>query len=192
MSRQPPANGPKNIWQNQKTEREDMSLEEIRRKVRQIQMRNRINLILGIAATIFFGWAVFQVDPAFMRVGFALLTLGALLMAITMSRAVSRTLAEDATAATSIAFYRARLLGFRSIRQVWGWPGTILFLSEVLVVTGGVLVESIIHHPPLRAVAPFFLILAMWAVSFAVIRRRQRQWVQRELRRLDVLEKESE
>jgi hypothetical protein len=77
MSRQPPANGPKNIWQNQKTKREHMSLEEIRRKVRRIQMRNRINLILGIAATIFFGWAVFQVDPAFMRVGFALLTLGA-------------------------------------------------------------------------------------------------------------------
>ena len=67
----------------------------------------------------------------------------------------------------------------------------MLMFGGTMILVSGVVIASLRHPAPLKAILPFCLILAAWGISYIVIGRRQRLWIKRELETLDLLEKEN-
>ena len=190
MNNQPPANDPKQAWQSQETEHATMSLHAIQKKVRKLQLRNRLSVLGGLVALFLFGRAFMQFQTLLGRIAWGLIILGTIHMMVVIFRVWSGTLAEDSALTTSIQFYRTRLNRWREFGRRSG-IGLASVLGGTLILVGGVAIESLRHPPSLTAILPFCLLLAAWGVSYIIIGRRQRRWIKHELETLEVLEKEN-
>jgi hypothetical protein len=190
MNNQPPTNDPKQAWQSQRPEHANMSLNEIQKKVRKVQLRNQLSVLSGLVALFFFGRAFMQSQMFFWRIAWGMVILGTLHMMVVLGKTWSGALKRDAALKTSVQFYRSRLNRWREFRRRSG-VGLVLMLSGTMILVGGVAIESLRQPAPPKAILPFCLILAAWGVSYIIIGRRQRRWIKRELETLELLEKEN-
>ena len=197
MPNELPGNDPKKIWQNQPTERIKMSLDEIRRKAQKLYAKARMAAIAWIAIGIFlsvaFGRASAGAREMLPRIGWGVLSLWGLYGAWQAYRWIwPGRLAPGATLSTSLDFYRKELERQRDYgRQIWRRSGlAAAFLGVGLVVAPGMI--QVVKTPRLLPnVAPFFVLLIVWLVSFLVLRKRNQQNLQREIDELNALEKEN-
>ena len=76
-------------------------------------------------------------------------------------------------------------------RQIWRRSGlAVAFLGLALVVAPGLI--AVVKTPRLLPnAAPFLVLLAVWLVSFLVLRARNQQYLQREIDELNALEREN-
>jgi purine-cytosine permease-like protein len=197
MPNELPGNDPRKIWQDQPTERIKMSLDDIRRKAQKLHAKARMAAIAWIGIGIFLS-AAFGLNSAHARemlprVGWGVLSLWGLYGAWQAYQWIwPGRLAADATLATSLDFYRKELERQRDYgRQIWRRSGVAAaFLGAALVVAPGMI--QVVKTPALLPnVAPFFVLLFVWLVSFLVLRARKQQKLQQEIDELNAMEREN-
>jgi hypothetical protein len=145
MTNKPPGSDIRNLWQTQPTEPLTMSIQQIRHKAekfeRNINFRNVVETIAAVCAMACAGWLAVVLDNTIVRIGLALIVVGALYMVRQLHRHGSAgTLSTDATALASMEFYQAELIRQRDLlRRVWSWylgpllPGAALLYLGVLM-----------------------------------------------------------
>jgi purine-cytosine permease-like protein len=129
----------RNVWQSQKAEDLQLSLEEIRKKARkfhgQIGRRNLREYIAVVVVVLGYGFYVFHYHDFLMRLGSILTITGALYVAYQLHRKGSaKTLPEDCGFECCVDFHRRELERQRdALRSVWWWylgplvPGLAVF-----------------------------------------------------------------
>lgn len=202
MSNQPPANDPRNIWQNQSWEQTNMSLQDLRERLRQLQAKSRREGIretaIGLAVLAVFSVVFARADAPLERFAFGLFISGTLAAFLphTVQAWKNRrrgNLAPEMALTTCIQFYR-RLLEPRRTYEKWTAVCLLLvFFGMMLILLP--MVSNQIENPAsqvsVRSILPFSIILALWGLTFILMRRRHQRWLRRELEILSALEKEN-
>jgi len=122
-----PPSDMKNVWQNQKTEGIQMSVDEIRRRAgkfhRKIFWRNAREYVAALAVTLFFGYEFWRAHDLLTHVGLALMIGGLVYMNWHLyKRGSSRSLPADLGLASNLEFHRRELERQRDlIGSVWSW-----------------------------------------------------------------------
>ena len=115
------------LWQGQAAEGRAMSLDELRRRSRQLERiiarRNRRESIAGVVVIIVFGWIAWYSRGPLVRVGAALAMAGAGFIIYYLRRwAAARSLPADLALTSSLQFHRCELERQRDLlRSVWTW-----------------------------------------------------------------------
>jgi hypothetical protein len=185
---------PQKIWQEQPTEATKMSLEEIRRKARKFQNKARLTalaaIVIGLILCGVFAGTFAKAQFLVLRIGWGVLSLWGFYGAYQAYKWIwPGSLAQDATLATSLDFYRRELERRRDYgRQIWSRSGLWLcFIGLALVVIPALIASFRTPRLLLNAV-PFFVLLATWFVAFSYIRKRNQGNLQREIDELTALE----
>lgn len=188
-----PFNDPRKIWQDQPKETTPMSLNEIRHRVQELQAKSRWGaltwIVLGLALSVMFAGTAAKGPNGLPRLGWAILSIWGLWGAFQAYKWIwPRTLASDANWSTSADFYRRELERKRDYgRHIWIRSGLWLcFLGLALVVAPG-LIAAIQSPRLLLNMAPFFLLMAIWIISFFFLRKREREKLRREIDELERL-----
>jgi hypothetical protein len=194
MPNEPPAYDPRSIWQNQKTEPVNMSLQLIRRQARKFQTASRMRVLTlcAMALLLFVAgvWGLAKTHETVPRVGWGLLIAWALYVPYQAHKRIwPRKFAGDAPLTTCVQFYRTELMRRRDyLLHVWRW-----FLGPLFVGIGVIVVPAVIKalgNPQLLLkAAPFFTLLAIWLVIFFPLRRREQRELQEEIDELDAFQK---
>jgi hypothetical protein len=190
-----PLKDPKTIWQDQPTEPIKMSLNEIRRKAKALQMKGRLKvlaaMVIGLFLCVAFARMAAVVEDVVPRIGWGMLSLWGLYGAYAAYRWIwpSR-LAEDATLNTSLDFYRRELERRRDYeRHIWRSSGLPFCFAGLALAIVPELIPALKTPRLLLNAVPFFGLLAVWFVLFFYLRKRNRLKLQREIDELNALEK---
>lgn len=189
-----PPNDPRNIWQSQPTEPFHMPAEIIRKRAQRLITKAKWETLLwvtvGLVVSVAFGRNFARVSEVVPRLGWALLSLWGAYSAYQACRWIwPRCLAPDATVATTLSFYRSELERRRdhSLHD-WRRAGLpVAFFGMAMIAVPG-LVKAFDSPRLLLNVLPFFLLLAMWAITFLSTRKRRRQMLQEEIDEANALE----
>lgn len=174
-----------------------MSPDEIRRKAQKLHAKARMAAIawisIGIFLSVSFARSFASAQELLPRIGWGVLSLWGLYGAWQAYRWIwPGRLAADATFSTSLDSYRKEIERQRDYgRQIWRRSGlAVAFLGLALVVAPGLI--KVVETPRLLPnAAPFFVLLAVWLVSFLLLRKRNQQNLQREIDELKALEREN-
>ena len=190
MQNELPPQDPKTIWQNQRLEATQMSIDEIRSKARSFERKiRRRNLREYVAAAVIaagFGFFAWHFPLPVMRVGFIAVAVGALCFAYELHRrGSSQAEPKDLATTGSLDFYIRQLERQRNLLdQSWKWmiwliPGMIVLMAGAIVVT------------PIRKTAPFLVLAILWTATWLwiMLRRNKRKAssLQREIDELGAL-----
>ncbi len=187
---------PQKIWQEQPTEATKMSLEEIRRKAHQFHTRSKLKvlaaIVLGIVLCGVFAAVSAKAQYLVLRIGWGILSLWGVYGAWMAYKWVwPSNLAEDAALGTSLEFYRNELERRRDYtRHIWRNSALWLCFVGLAFLVLPVLGMALKNPRLLLNAIPFFVLLAAWFVAFVFLRRRDRQWLQREIDELRALQRE--
>jgi len=192
-----PMKDPQEIWQNQPTEPLKMSASDLRRKALVRQSRARLEalstIIIGIIPCVVFAWSFARAHEMLARMGWGLLSLCGIYAAYHAYKWIwPQSLPEEAPINTCLEFYRRELERRRDYVHRWWRSGLPFFLLLGMVMAGvGTGARNAPPHPLLNAL-PFFLILAIWAVAFLLMRKKLgRENLQQEIEELRAFERES-
>jgi hypothetical protein len=184
---EPPSDDPRLVWQEQRKEHPTMSLEDVRFRVHEAQLKIRRNLIvilitsvllLGVSAV-----ALIMIPRTSARIIAAGMIAATLFVAVLgYSRMWRRTTpAADATTRGCLQFYRKELEAqYRSVQFTWR-----LFL--ILAVFAFMTSNSVFRPNPTFPKAVVVVVLAL----SLIVRQREKQNVNRKLTALDEFEKET-
>jgi uncharacterized membrane protein len=190
-----PINDPQKIWQDQPTEAIKMSLDEIRRKVRKLQMKGRLAavawIVMGLALSVLFAHSAARPQEVVERIGLGMLSLWGLYGAYQGYRWIwPGTLAADAAMSASLGFYRKELERRHDYaRHVWRRAGLTFCFAGLALVILPALIGALRTPRLLVNAVPFFVLLAVWLVVFFSMRKRQQGQLQREIDELKALER---
>jgi hypothetical protein len=202
MSHQPLEGDPKNIWQNQKRESTNMSIEELRDKARKFLSKRKrdraVELGFRLVAASFCGVVLLTARQPAARVIAGLVMammfadLGRMLV-ISYRKYGSfwptMTLDRDAALTTCLNYYRTELVRSRELARHPAWQLAIAFLMVGVLLRDAFLRTS----PELLAVAlPFVLIAAAALIVLLGIRKFEARRLDAELDALDKFEQEQE
>ena len=192
-----PMKDPQEIWQNQPTEPLKMSASDLRRKALVRQSKARLEalstIIIGIILCVVFAWSFARAHEMLARMGWGLLSLCGIYIAYHAYKWIwPQSLPEEAPISTCLEFYRRELERRRDYLHRWWRSGLPLFLLLGMVMAAvGTGARNAPPHPLLNAL-PFFLILAIWAVAFLLMRKKLgRENLQQEIEELRAFERES-
>jgi hypothetical protein len=192
-----PMKDPQKIWQNQPTEPLKMSASDLRRKALVRQSKARLEalstIIIGIILCVVFAWSFARAHEMLARMGWGLLSLCMIYAAYHAYKWIwPQSLPEEAPINTCLEFYRRELERRRDYVHRWWRSGLPFFLLLGMVMAGvGTGARNAPPHPLLNAL-PFFLILAIWAVAFLLMRKKLgRENLQQEIEELRAFERES-
>ncbi len=202
-------NDPKSVWQNQPTEAFKMSVDQLRISAHKLEKKSRFEALCSIAAcTIGFVWfARVSLYPRLLqepfpwsaaslwcvRLGCALICLGA---AYEVYKACKRfrspRLASDAAVQTTLQSYRTRLENRRNrFRNYWHYKGLWVLLTGMTLAVAPLLINSYLQGPQhLLEAAPLAVLIVLWLIAVAVIRRRVQRKLQQEIDQLRAFERE--
>ena len=192
MATEPPSHDPLNIWQNQPTEPTNMNLEEIRRKVRELQHKVQRKQLLNAASVLVMCglcvWGIVASYFTWQRVGFALAAIWMLLTLLPWLRKKGPIgPGEEAGSSTGIEFCRSELeLRRNQLRRPWRW-----FLGPILLGIGTFLLAplaAVIRHPGMAVnMLPFLVLLAFWVLFFFRQMSKELREIQRDIDELNAL-----
>lgn len=187
---------PRHIWQNQPTERFQMSEHELRRRTEEHQKkaRDEVKLSVGLGAVLcfFFAYSAIRTAATIPRIGWVVLSLWCVYFAYQSYKWVwPHESAPDPATGTSLHFYRGLLeKRLEYGRHIWRRSGlTFCFLGVAMVLVPGI-IQLLPSPRALSNTAPFFILLAVWAVLFARNKKRSRRRLQQEIDELRALERE--
>jgi uncharacterized membrane protein YfcA len=190
MQNELPPQDPKTVWQNQRLEATQMSIDEIRSKARSFERKiRRRNLREYVAAALIaaaFGFFAWHFPLPVMRVGFIAVAVGALCFAFELHRrGSSQTEPKDLGTTASLDFYIGQLERQRNLfDQSWKWmlwlvPGMIVLIAGAMTVA------------PIRNTGPFLVLAILWTATWLwmMLRRNKRKALalQREIDELAAL-----
>ncbi len=192
-----PLKDPQKIWQNQPTEPLKMSASDLRQKALDRQSKSRLEarftIIIGIVLCVAFAWSFVKAHTMLARTGWGLLSLCGIYIAYHAYKWIwPGNLPEEAPMSTCLEFYRRALERRRDYQHRWWRSGLPFFLLLGMVMAAlGTGARNAPPHPLLNAL-PFFLILAVWAVTFLLIRKKLgRENLQGEIEELRAFEREN-
>jgi hypothetical protein len=187
MMREPPANDPQVLWQNQRREHRGMSLEEVRIQAHVVQLKARQGLIVSfitgfLLAALCIALIIALPFTAARIVGGAILGLTLAIIYKAYRRMWSRyQLVADAAVTGCVEFYRRQLqTQYRSLQLIWRFVVPIVIFAFFLW-------GSVFRTNPLvaRVLPPVVLLLIMFE------RRREARKINRMLAALAEFEKEN-
>jgi hypothetical protein len=194
MPDQLPTADPRSVWKNQTQEKFEMNMQQfLNRRAQELSSKTRSDIIASVAAVSFF-LAVIVWRFSLATEPLQQLVIGFIVAWVLVSlywfrdRFRSAPPRADAPAATGLDYYRTALERRRDhLKNAWIWYGPILLASAFFIVTiaGKVWPSARL----LRNMLPFTILLAVWIVFGAQIRRRQRREIQREIDEIDLLGK---
>ena len=192
MATEPPSRDPLNIWQNQPTEPTNMNLEEIRRKVRELQHKVQRKQLLNAASVLvlcgFCVWGIVASYFTWQRVGFALAGVWMLLTLLPWLRNKGpASQGEEAGSSTGIEFCRSELeLRRNQLRQPWRWYLGPIVLGIGTFLTGPV--AAVIQHPGMAVnMVPFLVLMGFWIFFFFRQVSKELREIQRDIDELNAL-----
>jgi hypothetical protein len=191
-------NDPRTIWQNQPIEPSAMTLEKIRKKVRELHAKTRRqmlgNLVVPLVVVALCGFGMKQFPHPGLRSLFALAIAWSLAGLYFLNRGMwSVMLPGDSALSTGLESYRREVERRRSLTGrilLWGF-GPVVFAVATLIVliltlgTG----SGMRLQEALLKMTPFLTLLAVWFVGFFVIRMRQQRELQQEIDELNDIER---
>jgi len=174
-----------------------MSASDLRRRALERQSKARFEalstIIIGIILCVVFAWSFARAHEMLARMGWGLLSLCGIYAAYHAYKWIwPQSLPEEAPISTCLEFYRRELERRRDYLHRWWRSGLPFLLLLGMVMAGvGTGARNAPPHPLLNAL-PFFLILAIWAVAFLLIRKKPgRENLQQEIEELRAFETES-
>jgi hypothetical protein len=184
---------PQKIWQEQPMEAIQMSLDEIRRKARELQTKGRFAsfawITIGLILTIAFAVGFVRAHDLLPRIGFGVLGTWGLYGAWQAYRWMWPGILEaGATYGASLDFYGGQLERRRDyVRDIWRMPVLWLFFVGLALVIAPALIGTYKNPRLLLNAVPFFVLLLIWFIAFFYIRRRDWRSLQREIDELKTL-----
>ncbi len=189
-----PTNDPRKLWKDQPTEVFQMSADELRRQVRRLQARARLEvakaILFGALLAGFFAWRAALAHQAMPRAGFVILSLWSVHLGYQTYRSIwTRRLLPDATEGATLQSYKQALERRRDyVRHLWRRAGLTFCLAGAALVVAPAMLESL-HDPRfLWRWAPLFALVVLWFAVFFPMRKRRQQRLQKELDELRLLE----
>jgi hypothetical protein len=185
-----PMNDPRNLWQNQQTEKFKMSVTEMRRRAHKSQSRARLSvlvqMVIGLFLCVGFAWSFARTTEVISRMGWGLLSVWAVFFSYQVYKWVwPREVPTNAPAGTSVEYYRNELERQRDyVQHVWWRSGlTFCFLGLALVL-GPPLIKALQTPRMLLNAVPFFALLAVWLAMVFPMQRRRKQRLNQEIEEL--------
>jgi hypothetical protein len=197
----------KNMWQNQSRDLQYVSLNTLREQLRQMHRKIRLQTAfrsgVGLVVLDFLVRRFLSAKDLIERIGWGLPIVGSLCLVVPLiyenhKMRISGNLSFNAGLTTCLTFYRKTLERQRILGRRWLFRlGTILLFAGIAVLLVRPLQWTYRHlhepgSPNLLSWIPFLVILVLWVISFMVLRRRRRAWLQREFENLKALEKENQ
>lgn len=186
-------NDPQKIWQDQPMEPIEMSLDEIRRRMRKFQNKGRLAVVaqfaIGIVLLVFFTLTFTRIHAVVSRIGLGVLILWIVYSIYATYKGIwPAKWVDEAPLSTSVQFYRRELEKKRDFnRQIWRRSGLpFCFVGMALVILPG-LIQALAAPRLLLKTVPFFTLLAIWFVAFHFTRKRRLQKLQSEIDELKAL-----
>jgi hypothetical protein len=197
-------NDPRTIWQNQPMEPSIMTLEKIRQKTQELHAKTRRqmigNSIMPLAVFAFYGYGIAKFSNPALRTIFACAIAWSLAGQYFLNRGMwSAMLPGDAALSTGLESYRREVERQRSLFgrfMLWQF-GPLMFAIAtliLLILTLGIgnrrmPLNGAILTGALLKMSPFLTLMAIWIVSFFVIRMRAQRQLQREIDELNEIER---
>ena len=189
-----PENDPRTIWQNQPTEPSVMTLEKIRRKVRELHTKTRRqllgNLALLLVVVAFYGFGI-KLLPALQPL-FAFAIAWSLAGLYFLNRGMwSAAMPGDAALSTGLEYYRREIERRRYLfRRVLLWSfGPVLLAIGTFILAIGMIGGR--DRGIFPNAMPFMALVVLWIAGFFVIRMREQRELQREIDELNDIEREN-
>ena len=199
-------NDVKNVWQNQARELQNVSLNQLREQLRHLHRKIRLQTAFrtgaGLIILDFFVRRFLSARDLIERIGWGLPIVGSLCLVVPLiyenhKMMRSGNLSFTAGLTTCLNFYRQTLERQRIIGRRWLFGlGTMLVLAGLVALLVKPIQWTYKHlqepgPPNLLPWVPFLIILVLWCISYVVLLRRRRAWLQREFESLEALEKEN-
>jgi hypothetical protein len=192
-------NDPRTNWRNQPTEPSIMTLEKIRQMTQELHAKTRRqmigNLILPIAVCAFYGYGIAKLSNPVLRTVFACAIAWSLAGQYFLNRGMWQAmLPGDAALSTGLESYRREVERQRSLFgrfMLWQF-GPLMFAIAtliLLILTLGIGNRGMPLNEALLKMSPFLTLMAIWIVSFFVIRMRAQRQLQREIDELNEIER---
>jgi hypothetical protein len=188
-----PNGDPKDLWQNQPTERPSMTLKLIRSRARQLHAKTRRKFIGTLTGPI----VVLLLSAFWIRTPLrqvlgplcAFAFVWSLIGVYFLNRGMwSGEMPGDADPRTGLAFCRRELE-----RQRDQGRRTLLWLfGPVVMAIGTFIFGLLIVAPSLSPILPFLIIVLLWIVSFLMLRLRGLRQLQYEIEELNDLESDND
>jgi hypothetical protein len=179
----------KAVWQNQPAEQIRMTSQLLRKRSNQLRQERR-NAPFAVAAVVLFivllSYWKFQLERNLWYdlglIGAAAWTVAS--MIVLRKRIWPAPPPPDAFSASSVDFYRSELIEARShLRATWAWGAPAFLALGLLAVR--LATKALGESIPLRNMAPFVVLLIVWAGMFAIKTRSRFRDLDTEIRRLD-------
>ena len=186
MTNEPEPADVKNIWQNQSVEETTMSLEDIKKKIGQLQKKMRLrNVIVGLALlfmVVICARLLFKAGNLIEGIGAALLIIGAGYVGyqLLLIRKQPASVVRENEPLASALFYRTELERQRDFhRGLWLWSRVAIVIPGAVVLLIGVAIE----HPERmhRLIAAGFVLAVLQVARHLRLARKY----QREIDALD-------
>lgn len=183
MAIEPEQSDVKNIWQNQSVEGTTMSLEEIKKKMSQLQKKTRLrNVIVGLQLpliSVICARLLSKTGNLIEGIGAALLVIGVAYVGyqLLLIRKQPASVIGKNEPLTSAMFYRTELERQRDFhRGLWLWSRLFVLVPGALVL----LIGGVIEHPermhPIRPMAILVVFLAFTVTrNLKLARKYQRE-----------------
>jgi hypothetical protein len=186
---QPPDDHLKALWQGQQTETSTMTVQAIRMLVNDHQAaahrQTALRLAIGALCAAIFIWCAWTAPNGLVRAGdLVMLAWAPSVVWFAWRRWPARSPGGEASATGLIDFYRAQVAREApDVRLILAMLAPV-FAGMALVLAGVWAKARQLHFAPL---IPLAILLALWAVIFALQLQRQRRRVQDRLREIDAL-----
>jgi hypothetical protein len=187
-------NDPRSIWQSQPTEPSPMTLEKIRRKTRELRSKTRRQLLGSIAAPLVVIASdlicVKRLNNPALRSLFVVAIAWSLAGLYFFNRGMwSAALPEASALTTSIQSYRQEVQRRRSLFGrvlLWQFGPAVLLIANIILFLAMVGGRSVFPNA-----LPFLILVVIWLAAYFVIRMRDRRELQREIDKLNEVEREN-
>jgi len=172
-----------------------MTVEKIRRKVRELHAKTRRELLGNIAAplavVVFSGLGAAIFDDPPQRTAFALALAWALAGQYFLHRGMwSATLPGDAALTTGLEFYRREIERRRYLIRralLWSFGPVLLTIGTFIVALAKIGGRDL---PIFPNALPFLTLVLIWIAAYFVIRMREQRKLQREIDALDEIDRD--
>ena len=192
-----PGDDLKDIWRNQPLEADTMTLKLIQSKARELhaktrrQLRGTLGAPLAVAFCFALGTKLFPSLHPVMQLLFAAASVWSLLGVYFLTRGMwSTEMPGDAGLSTSLEFCRQELARRDRLLRgalLWSFAPIALAIGALIVALA---MAGTKEHGILPNGLPFLILVAVWIITYLVIRLRERHGLQHEIELLNEIDRD--
>jgi hypothetical protein len=193
-----PGGDPKTIWQNQPAEPSAMTLEKMRRKMRELHAKTRRQLLGTLAgplvAAFFYAFAI-RAFPSLQQAfnqSFAFALVWSLVGFYILNRGMwSAVLPADAGLSTGLEFCRREIQRRHHLLRrslLWGFGPILLAIGTFILALATIAGKD---HGIFPNGLPFLALVVVWIIGYFIIRLREQRELSREIDELNNIQREN-